>query len=361
MSSRIPVAVLGATGAVGQRFVQLLEHHPAFQVAALTASDRSEGKRYAEAARWVTDGEMPDSLRERALLATDPEAVLRAAPETRLVFSALPNDIAQTAEPAFARAGLLVFSNASHYRMAADVPLVIPEVNAGHLALLRHQRKARGWAGGIICNTNCTVSGPAMSLRPLHDRFGVRRVFCVSMQAISGAGYPGVASLDITDNVLPFIKGEEEKVGAETRKLLGDYRADRIEDAAILISAHCNRVNVTDGHMVTMSVELETAVTPEEAAQAMAAHVCADLAGLPSAPERPLVVHDAPERPQPRRDRMTGGGMSAVIGRVRREALFGDHGVKYMTLAHNTIRGAAGGSLLNAETLLRLMKTEMNL
>ncbi len=356
MPTKIPVAVLGATGAVGQRFVQLLQNHPLFEIVALTASDRSEGKRYAEAARWVTDGDMPAELRDLVLLATDAEAVTRSAPETRFVFSALPNESAETAEPAFARAGMVVFSNASVYRMAPDVPLVIPEVNAGHLALLRHQRAARGWTGGIICNTNCTVSGPAMSLRPLHDRFGVRRVFCVSMQAISGAGYPGVPSLDITDNVLPFIKGEEEKVGAETRKLLGTLRDDGIDDAAVAVSAHCNRVHVIDGHMVTMSVELETAATPEEAAEAMRAYTCAEVAGLPSAPEHPLIVHDAPDRPQPRRDRMSGGGMSAVIGRVRREHLFGDRGVKYMTLAHNTIRGAAGGSLLNAETLLRMMK-----
>jgi len=355
MTTRIPVAVLGATGAVGQRFVQLLQNHPLFEIVALTASDRSEGKRYAEAARWVTDGDMPAGLRDRVLLATDAGAVQRAAPETRFIFSALPNESAQEAEPAFARAGMMVFSNASFHRMAADVPLVIPEVNAGHLALLRHQRAARGWTGGIVCNTNCTVSGPAMSLRPLHDRFGVRRVFCVSMQAISGAGYPGVPSLDITDNVLPFIKGEEEKVGAETRKLLGALGEDRIQDADIAVSAHCNRVHVIDGHMVTMSVELESAATPEQAAQAMREYACAEVAGLPSAPERAIIVHDAPDRPQPRRDRMSGGGMSTTVGRVRREELFGERGIKYMTLAHNTIRGAAGGSLLNAETLLRML------
>ncbi|MBX7213233.1 MAG: aspartate-semialdehyde dehydrogenase [Thermoflexales bacterium] len=361
MSSRIPVAVLGATGAVGQRFVQLLQDHPLFQIVALTASDRSEGKRYAEAARWVTEGEMPATLRDRVLLATDPAAVQRAAPETRFVFSALPNENAQSAEPAFAQAGMLVFSNASFHRQVRDVPLVIPEVNHGHLALLRAQRAARGWKGGIICNTNCTVSGPALSLRPLVDRFGVRRVFAVSMQALSGAGYPGVASLDILDNVLPFIKGEEEKLELEARKLLGTLKDDHIEDAPLSVSAHCNRVNVADGHMVTMSVELETAATPEQVSEAMRTFACPSVAGLPSAPAQALVVHDAADRPQPRRDRMSGGGMSAVIGRVRAEPLFGERGVKYMTLAHNTIRGAAGGSLLNAETLLREMRSEANL
>jgi len=355
-ANKIVVAVLGATGAVGVRFVQLLSQHPLFQIAALTASDRSEGKRYAEAAHWVVEGEMPRAVREMPLLPTDPEAVRRSAPEVRAVFSALPNETAAQAEPAFARAGLLVFSNASHHRMMPDVPLIIPEVNPDHLDLLHHQRRTRGWSGGIICNTNCTVSGPAMTLRPIHDAFGVRRVFCASLQAISGAGYPGVPALDITDNVLPFIKNEEEKLEAEARKLLGRLEDGMIREADFSLSAHCHRVPVIDGHMVAMSVETERPVAPEEAAHLMRTFCRPEVAGLPTAPEWPVIVREEADRPQPRRDRLSGrpvGGMSVVVGRVRREPLFGERGLKFVTLAHNTIRGAAGGSLLNAELAWR--------
>ncbi|MCS7056783.1 MAG: aspartate-semialdehyde dehydrogenase [Thermoflexales bacterium] len=356
-ANKVPVAILGATGAVGARFVQLLHNHPTFQIVALTASDRSEGKRYADAAHWVVEGEMPRMVQDMTLLATDPEAVRRVAPEVRAVFSALPNEIAATAEPAFAQAGMLVFSNASYHRMAPDVPLVIPEVNADHLRLLQHQRQTRGWRGGIVCNTNCTVSGPAITLRPLYDAFGVRRVFCVSLQAISGAGYPGVPSLDITDNILPYIKNEEEKMEAEARKLLGRLDGGAIREADFGLSAHCNRVPVIDGHTVTMSVETERPITPEEAVRVLREFRCDALAGLPTAPECPIIVREEPDRPQPRRDRMAGrpvGGMSVVVGRVRREPLFGDCGIKLVTLAHNTIRGAAGGSVLNAELTWRM-------
>jgi aspartate-semialdehyde dehydrogenase len=352
MSNKIPVAVLGATGAVGQRFIQLLADHPTFELVALTASDRSEGKRYRDAAHWIVEGEIPSSMRDVVLTATDPAAVAAAAP--KFVFSALPNESAQIAEPAFARAGAVVFSNASFHRMHTDVPLVIPEINAGHMRMVKQQREHRGWSGAIICNTNCTVTGPAMTLRPLYDAFGVKRVFCVSMQAASGAGYPGVPSLDLIDNVVPFIKGEEEKLEAEARKLLGVYDGVGIVAPEFALSAHCNRVPVLDGHMVTMSVETERAVTPEAAAAAMSAFVNADVAGLPTAPHAPIIVVDEPNRPQPRRDRMTGKGMSIVVGRVRPEPLFGANGVKFITLSHNTLRGAAGGSVLNAETYVRM-------
>jgi aspartate-semialdehyde dehydrogenase len=333
-----------------------LQNHPFFQIAALTASDRSEGKRYIDAVKWVIEGDVPEAMRDMRLLPTESAAVSNLPSPISLAFSALPNEAAQIAEPDFARAGVVVFSNASFHRMHPDVPLVIPEVNADHLALLAHQRRARGWSGGIVCNTNCTVAGPALALRPLHDAFGVKRVFAVSMQAQSGAGYPGVPSLDITDNVIPFIKGEEDKLQAEARKLLGRLRdgGDGVDDAPLALSAHCNRVPVIDGHMVALSIELETPAAPEEAARAMAAYRHPGVAGLPSAPERPIVVRDEPDRPQPRRDRMTGRGMSAVVGRVRAEPLFGACGVKCMTLAHNTIRGAAGGSLLNAEMLVKM-------
>ncbi len=353
-SNKIPVAVMGATGAVGQRFIQLLTNHPIFEIVALTASDRSEGKRYADAAHWLLDIDIPTHIRDWRLLASTPEAVADKQP--KFVFSALPNELAKDIEPAFARAGMLVFSNASFYRMAEDVPLVIPEINWQHLHLLKHQRAKQGWRGGIVCNTNCTVSGPAMSLRPLFDAFGVRRVFSVSMQALSGAGYPGVASLDGTENVVPFIKGEEEKMEAEARKLLGqlDQARGTIDGATFNLSAHCNRVPVIDGHMVTMSVELDKPATPDEVAQAMRDFRCAMTEGLPTAPAQPIVVRDEADRPQPRRDRMTGNGMSTVVGRIRPEPLFGANGVKYMTLAHNTLRGAAGGSVLNAEVVVKL-------
>ena len=352
MANKIPVAVLGATGAVGQRFIQLLQNHPVFEITALTASDRSEGKRYADAVHWVIEGDVPAAVQDMVLLPTH-ASIAGARADVRVAFSALPNDSAQTAEPAFAQSGVTVFSNASFYRMAKDVPLVITEVNFAHLQLLKHQRAARGWSGGIVCNTNCTVSGPAMSLRPLYDAFGVKRVFAVSMQAESGAGYPGVPSLDITDNVLPFIKGEEDKMEAEARKLLGTLHDDHIDDAPIGLSAHCNRVQVTDGHMVTMSVELSSPAKPDEVIRVMTDFHCAEVDGLPMAPDQPVVVRCEADRPQPRRDRTTGKGMSTVVGRVRAEPLFGDCGVKFMTLSHNTIRGAAGGSLLNAELCAR--------
>jgi aspartate-semialdehyde dehydrogenase len=354
MSTKIPVAVLGATGAVGQRFMQLLDNHPMFDLVALTASDRSEGKRYPDAANWVIEGDVPAVARDMTLIATDPAAVLATGVTPQLVFSALPNDSAQVAEPAFAKAGMHVFSNASFHRMHPDVPLVITEINAEHMAMVRDQRRARGWGGSIVCNTNCTVSGPAMVLKPLHAAFGVKRVFCVSMQAISGAGYPGVPSLDITDNVVPYIKGEEEKLEAEARKLLGAYQNGAIAEPVFGLSAHCNRVHVMDGHMVTMSIETERPVTPEAAIDIMRAFRSAHVIGLPSAPEAPIVVRDEPARPQPRRDRMTGAGMSVVVGRVRPEPLFGANGLKLITLSHNTLRGAAGGSMLNAEAFVRL-------
>ncbi len=236
-------------------------------------------------------------------------------------------------------------------------PLVIPEVNGDHLGLLTHQRLARGWTGGIVCNTNCTVSGPAITLRALRDAFGIRRVFCVSMQAASGAGYPGVPSLDLIDNVIPFIKGEEEKLEAEARKLLGKVTGSGIQPASFALSAHCNRVPVIDGHMVTMSVETERPVTPDAAARAMRDYRSEAVAGLPTAPDYPIIVRDEADRPQPRRDRLAGtpvGGMSIVVGRVRSEPLFGENGVKFITLSHNTLRGAAGGSVLNAELLWRM-------
>jgi aspartate-semialdehyde dehydrogenase len=266
----------------------------------------------------------------------------------------LPNESAEAAEPAFATAGVNVFSNASFYRQHDDVPLVIPEVNGDHLRLISRQRENRGWGGGIVCNTNCTVSAPAMTLRVLHNHYGVRRAFCVSMQASSGAGYPGVPSLDLIDNAIPYIKGEEEKLEIEAQKLLGVFDGKQIQRANIGVSAHCNRVPVIDGHLVTMSVETEKPITVEDAVRVFSEFRSECVSGLPTAPDQPIIVRDEPNRPQTRRDRMNGGGMSVTVGRVRPEPLFGDCGVKFVTLSHNTIRGAAGGSLLNAEVFLRM-------
>ena len=353
-NTRIKVAVLGATGAVGQQVIRLLHNHPMFELAAVCASDRSEGMRYADAVHWILDSELPSMVADMRLLATDAASVQHETTGVQFAFSALPNESAAGVEPAFAQAGMLVFSNASKHRMAADVPLVITEVNHEHLNLLKHQRIARRWTGGIVCNTNCTVSGPALSMKPLYERFGIRRVFAVSMQAASGAGYPGVPSLDMIDNAVPYIAGEEEKLQAESRKLLGSLSNVAIADATFELSAHCNRVAVMDGHLVTMSIELGTAATPDECAQVMNEWRCEAVAGLPTAPAQPVVVRTEPDRPQPRRDRNTGAGMSAVVGRVRAEPLFGKYGVKFITLAHNTIRGAAGGSILNAEMVVRM-------
>ena len=343
---KLKVAVLGATGAVGQRFVQLLEDHPWFEVTALTGSDRSVGRAYGEVCRWVLAEPMPDFAQDMRIAPTEPGL------DAALAFSALPSDSAREIEPAFARAGHGVCSNASSHRMDEDVPLLIPEVNPGHTQLILHQRRRRSWSGFIATNPNCTATGFTIAFRPLQDAFGIRRATVVSMQAVSGAGYPGVASLDIVDNVVPFIQGEEEKVESEPRKMLGRLDADagRVEPASLRLSAHTNRVMVIDGHMVCASVEFEQPATPAEAARAMAEFQApAIVQALPSAPHCVIEVRPEPDRPQPRRDRDAGRGMTTVVGRVREDNLF--H-VKFVVLSHNTIRGAAGGSLLNAELLV---------
>ncbi len=343
--SQIPVAVLGATGSVGQRFVSLLDAHPWFKVAALTGSDRSVGKPYAQACRWVLTDPMPEWAREMVIAPSSPEAL-----EARIVFSALPSDEAKEVEPVFARAGMAVCSNASAYRREADVPLLLPEVNADHVGLVRQQRRERGWSGCILTNPNCTSTGLTVALKALQDAFGLKRAFVVSLQALSGAGYPGVPSLDIIDNVIPNIGGEEEKVEWEPRKMLGSLGAEGVALAEIRLSAHTNRVAVTDGHVVVASVELGVEVSPEEAAAAMAAYQAPPSAReLPSSPRPVIRVRGEADRPQPRLDRMTGNGMTTVVGRVRPDPLL--H-LKFVTLSHNTIRGAAGGSIYNAELLV---------
>lgn len=343
----IPVAILGATGSVGQRFIALLDSHPMFKVVALAASDRSEGKPYGQACRWILADPMPAWASEMTLLPAEPQA-LQAA---RIVFSALPAEQAKTLEPEFARAGFAVCSNASSYRRESDVPLLLPEVNADHIQLVRAQRLARGWQGCILTNPNCTSTGLTVALKALDQAFGLKRAFVVSLQALSGAGYPGVSSLDILDNVIPNIGGEEEKVEWEPRKMLGQLENDAIRLAEVRFSAHTNRVAVVDGHTVCVSVELGQEATPEQACRALSSYQApATARNLPSTPDPVIVVRDETDRPQPRLDRLTGGGMTTVVGRVRPDPLL--H-LKFVVLSHNTIRGAAGGSIYNAELLVR--------
>jgi aspartate-semialdehyde dehydrogenase len=342
----IPVAVLGATGSVGQRFVSLLDNHPWFKVVALAASDRAVGQSYAKACRWVLSEPMPAWARDMTIVPAVPEEI-----NSKIVFSALPADMAKDREPQFAKSGFAVCSNASSHRREADVPLLLPEVNADHIALVRQQRQNRGWSGAILTNPNCTSTGLTIALKALQDAFGLQKVFVVSMQALSGAGYPGVASLDITDNVIPYIGGEEEKVEWEPCKILGRLNNSNVIMANVKFSAHTNRVAVIDGHTVCASVELETAATPEQARQALSSYQASTAARtLPSAPQPVILLRDETDRPQPRLDRLTGGGMTTVVGRVRSDPLF--H-LKFVVLSHNTIRGAAGGSIYNAELLVQ--------
>jgi aspartate-semialdehyde dehydrogenase len=345
-TNRIPVAVLGATGSVGQRFVQLLDGHPWFEVVALTGSDRSAGQPYGEACRWVLPELMPDWAARMKVLPSEPDSI-----PARIAFSALPAGQARDLEPYFARAGLAVCSNASAFRQEPDVPLLLPEVNADHVALVEVQRRARGWSGCIVTNPNCTSTGLTVALKALKDAFGLRRVVAVSLQAVSGAGYPGVPSLDILDNVIPYIPGEESKVEVEPRKMLGDLNGERVAEAAFAISAHTNRVPVSDGHLVCASVELQEPAGAGAAVQALTAYQAHELAReLPSTPLPVIRVRDELDRPQPRLDRMTGRGMTTVVGQLRPDPVF--H-LKFTVLSHNTVRGAAGGSIYNAELLVK--------
>ena len=344
--SRIPVAVLAATGSVGQRFVQLLDNHPLFEVTALTGSDRSVGQTYGASCRWLLSDPMPAWAAKMVVVPTTPEAV-----NGPLAFSALPADIAREVEPLFAKAGCLVASNASAYRRDPLVPILLPEVNSDHTRLVEVQRRQYGWPGGIVTNPNCTSTGLTVALKALQETFGLERIFAVSMQALSGAGYPGVPSLDVIDNVVPYIGGEEEKVEWEPLKMLGKCTGTAIELADFAISAHTNRVAVSDGHMVCVSVEFKQRASAEDAARALA-----DYQGpkesrvLPSSPHPVIVVRGEADRPQPRLDRNTGRGMTTVVGRLRKDPLFD---LKFIVLSHNTIRGAAGGSIYNAELMVK--------
>ncbi len=337
----MPVAVLGATGSVGQRFVQLLANHPWFRVAEVVASERSIGKKYAEATDWRLDAFMPAEA--AGLTVKDYSERI----ESPLVFSALPGEVAEEIEQRLAAAGHAVMSNTSFHRMHDDVPILLAEVNDSHIAALDAQRKNRGWKGYIVTNSNCTAMHMILTLKPLQDAFGLEAVLMTSMQAVSGAGYPGVPSLDMIDNVIPFINTEEEKVAEETRKILGRWDGGKFVDADVVVSASCNRVPVRDGHTETVAVRLGRSATPEEVVAAMEAfRGQPQELDLPSAPKRPIVVRTERNRPQPVLDRDTEKGMASVVGRVRPCPIMG---IKYVLLGHNTIRGAAGASILNAE------------
>lgn len=347
MSERIPVSVLASTGSVGQRFVQLLDGHPYFEVVSLTGSDRSIGQKYGEACHWLLPEPMPAWARDITVVPTAPEAA-----NAPLAFSALPANIAKDVEPLFAQAGIKVCSNASAYRTAEDVPILLPEVNPDHARLVEVQRQKRGWSGCIVTNPNCTSTGMTVALKALQKAFGVSVVFAVSMQALSGAGYPGVASMDIIDNVVPYIGGEEDKVEWEPRKMLGKFSEEEIELAPFAISAHTNRVAVSDGHMVCLTVELVEHKDVRHVAQALREYQAPpESCDLPSAPRPVIVLREENDRPQPRLDRMTGKGMTTVVGRLRPDPVFD---LRMVVLSHNTVRGAAGGSIYNAELLVKM-------
>ncbi len=343
--SKRRVGILGATGTVGQRVIHMLRNHPWFEVSALAASDRSEGKRFADVCNWKLPFEMPDAVKEIKVYACKPPL------DCDVVISSLPSDIAVEAEAAFAAAGLPVISNSSSYRMHEDVPLVVPEINPDHLDIIPVQRRNRGYDKGyLVTNPNCTTIGLVMALAPLQRAFGLEAVMMTSMQAISGAGYPGVASMDIIDNVMPFIGGEEEKVEVEPQKIMGRFAGGKLEPAPFKVSAQCNRVPVQDGHLESVRVKLGKQTTVEEVAAALASFTgLPQELKLPTAPARPVIVRTEKDRPQPRLDRDAENGMATVVGRISEDTIFD---FKLTLISHNTIRGAAGAALLNAELLI---------
>jgi len=338
----VRVGVLGATGAVGQRLIQLLAPHDEFEIATLTASSASAGSEYSEVAKWRVNAPIPESVAETTVRETEPDAV---PDDVDLIFSSLPSSVGERVEPAFAEAGYVVSSNSSNARMDADVPLVIPEVNPGHLELLEVQRDERGWDGALVKNPNCSTITMVPTLAAL-DSFGLERVQVSTLQAVSGAGYSGVSSMEIIDNVIPHIGGEEAKMESESRKLLGEFDGAEVSFHDAEVSASCNRVPTIDGHLENVWAELADDPSVADVEAAFEAYPSAD---LPSSPDPLVTVFDEPDRPQPRMDRMLGDGMQVAAGGVQSTP----RGVQYNTLAHNTIRGAAGASVLNGELLAR--------
>jgi len=349
MQIKYPIGILGATGMVGQRFIQLLERHPWFEIAWLAASDRSSGKPYGEAAKWRLDTALPERIARMTVSPADP------AGAPKIIFAALDAAIARELEPRFANAGCAVVSNSSAYRMASNVPLVIPEINAEHLHLIEEQPSRRQSGGYMVTNPNCSTIGLVMALKPIEERFGIEQIFVTTMQAVSGAGYPGVPSMDIMGNVVPYIGGEEEKMEAETLKLLGKLQGRAVTPLAARISAHCNRVPVEDGHTESVSLKLGRPATREEILAAWAEFRPLAGQGLPTAPDQPVEWAPQDDRPQPRLDRNRGNGMAVTVGRLRPCPVLD---WKFTVLSHNTIRGAAGAAILNAELLASLGKLE---
>jgi len=341
MSKRYRIGILGATGTVGQRFIQLLENHPQFEITALAASDRSTGKPFAEACAWKLAGAMPENVKQIMVEPIAPPL------DCEIVFSSLPSSVARETEEAFARAGYVVISNSSSYRMDEDIPLLIPEINAEHLGLIEIQRQKRGFGKGfIVTNPNCAVVSFAPPLAALHRKFGVESVIVTTLQAISGAGYPGVPSLDITDNVVPYIAGEEPKVETETQKILGKYTGSAIEKADFTVSAQCFRVHVIDGHTASVRVNLKQTTTLEDVIEAIQSFPTLK---LHSSPPKFMDFCDEPSRPQRRLGRDAGNGMTITVGRLFPDNVF-DY--RFVSLSHNTVRGAAGSAILNAELLI---------
>ncbi len=342
MKTKYPIGILGATGMVGQRYIQLLENHPWFEIVWLAASDRSSGKTYGEAAKWRLDTPLPDRIAHMTVSEADP----RGAP--KIIFASVDAAIAREMEPKFAEAGCAVLSNSSAFRMTPNVPLVIPEINADHLHLIEEQPWRKQSGGYMVTNPNCSTIGLVMALKPIEERFGLEQIFVTTMQAVSGAGYPGVASMDILGNVVPFIGSEEEKMEAETLKLLGKLEGHAVTPLAARITAHCNRVAVEDGHTECVSIKTVKPATREEILAAWAEYK--PLAGrdLPFAPEQPVQFAPQNDRPQPRLDRNRGRGMAVTVGRLRPCGLLD---WKFVALSHNTVRGAAGATILNAELL----------
>jgi aspartate-semialdehyde dehydrogenase len=334
------VGVLGATGAVGQRLIQLLAPHPEFEIAALTASEASAGRPYRDAAKWRVGTPIPEGVADMTVVETDPEAIPN---DVELLFSSLPSDVGATVEPAFVEAGHVVSSNSSNGRMDDDVPLTIPEINADHLGLIEVQRDERGWDGALIKNPNCSTITMVPTLAAL-DEFGLERVQVSTLQAVSGAGYSGVTSMEIIDNVIPHIGGEAEKMETESRKLLGDFDGAEVEWNDFDVAASCNRIPTIDGHLENVWADTEDDLSPSEAEEAMEAYPSLD---LPSSPDQLIEVFDEPDRPQPRLDRTLGDGMTVSVGGIQETT----HGLQFNCLAHNTLRGAAGASVLNGELL----------
>lgn len=343
----VNVGILGATGMVGQRFIQLLDNHPDFEITALAASSRSAGKRYEDATTWYLDNEMPDSVKDIIVKETDADAMDN---DVDIVFSSLPTEFASKVEKDFAR-DYVVASNASAHRMKKNIPLVIPEVNPEYLDMIDAQQKENNWDGFIVTNPNCSTIALTLSLKPIVDNFNVDAIRVSTMQAVSGAGYNGVPSMAIVDNLVPYIGSEEEKMESETLHLLGNYDGEKVSNADFKLSASCHRVPVIDGHTEAVFVELDDDFDINDVKEKMA-----NFKALPqklnlfSAPENPVIVKEEIDRPQPRMDRNAGNGMSVSVGRLRKDQAF-DNSFKYVLVGHNTIRGAAGASVLNAELI----------